>query len=375
MPEKSRAMVNYGAGVPWEMMVFPIPDPEPGAVITKITMSSICGSDVHTYKGELGSQTPGIKPKPRIGGHEFVGRVYKLGADVKTDTTGQPLKEGDRVAWCYFMECGQCYSCNHDAGRCSNWPMNMGSTFGKYPFFKGGFAEYYYVSPGQWIYKIPEAVPDEAAVYVDCAAATVAYGLSKVKFPFGATAVVMGAGGLGINAIPQAKDMGAARVIVIDKMTEKLRAAKSFGADYTIDYTEFPTPQARIDRVKQIAGEDGVNVVVEVVASSPEVVAEGLQMLVPGGTFLSMGLVGNGPRGPYTGQVEMERLITGHFNIVGSSTYRAWTMPQVLEFMARTIDKYPFDKVISHKFKLEDTEEALKQAATGKVLRAAIVMD
>jgi hypothetical protein len=58
--------------------------------------------------------------------------------------------------------------------------------------------------------------------------------------------------------------------------------------------------------------------------------------------------------------VEMERLITGHFNTVSSSTYRAWTIPQVLEFMARTIDKYPFDKVISHKSKLEDTEETLK---------------
>jgi threonine dehydrogenase-like Zn-dependent dehydrogenase len=51
IPEKSGLMVNYGAGIPWEMMEFPIADPEPGAVITKITMSSICGSDVHTYEG------------------------------------------------------------------------------------------------------------------------------------------------------------------------------------------------------------------------------------------------------------------------------------------------------------------------------------
>ncbi len=187
--------------------------------------------------------------------------------------------------------------------------------------------------------------------------------------------MIFGAGGLGINAAPQAKDMGAARVIVIDKNPERLKAVMSFGADYTIDYNEYPTLQSRIDKVKQLTGGNGANVVVEVVAAGPEVVAEGLQMLVPGGTFLSMGLVGHDEKGPFTGQIEMERLISGHFNIIGSSNYNMTTIPQVLDFMSRSINKYPWDKIISHKFPLEKAEEAMKQASAGKVVRAAIVMD
>jgi Zn-dependent alcohol dehydrogenase len=61
--------------------------------------------------------------------------------------------------------------------------------------------------------------------------------------------------------------------------------------------------------------------------------------------------------------------------LIGSANYKAWTMPKVLDFMARTIDRYPFDKVISHKFKLQDAEEAMRQAMAGKVVRAAIVVD
>ena len=98
-------------------------------------------------------------------------------------------------------------------------------------------------------------------------------------------------------------------------------------------------------------------------------------MLVPGGTYLTVGLVGGDHRGPFTGQVIMERLIDSHINMIGSSMYRKGTIPKVLDFMTRTIDRYPFDKVISHKFKLEDAEEAVKQSAAGKVIRSGITMD
>ena len=84
-------MVNCGPGTPWEMKEYPVPDPGPDAIVTKMTLSSICGSDIHAYKGDFA-----VRPENRgqNGGHEFVGRVYKMGSNVTTDTTGQPLKRG-----------------------------------------------------------------------------------------------------------------------------------------------------------------------------------------------------------------------------------------------------------------------------------------
>jgi L-iditol 2-dehydrogenase len=363
-----KAMVNYGPGTQFEMKEYPVPDPEPNAIVTKLTLSSICGSDIHLYKGEFGAP-PGPQ-RPKIGGHEFVGRVYKLGSNVKTDTTGQPLKEGDRVAWCYYIPCGRCPACVSGEGPCPNRHAHAGASSDDFPHFKGGYAEYYYVSPGQWIYKIPDTVPDESAVYVDCAASTVAYALQLVKFPLGATAVIQGAGGLGLCAAPMAKDMGAAQVIVVDFVAEKLELAKEFGADYTINGQEYTTPEARIQRVRELTGGKGADMVMELVASAPQVIPEGLEMLTPGGTYLTCGLVG-----PYVSNVMMMPIISKGLKLIGSSNYKAWTMPRVLDFMARTGNKYPFEKIISHKFKLTEVAEAYKQMMEGKVIRAGIAFE
>jgi threonine dehydrogenase-like Zn-dependent dehydrogenase len=371
MTVKGKAMVSMGLGVPWEMREYPVPDPEPDAVVTKITMASICGSDIHIYKGDFGPMPLGTREKPKILGHEFVGRVHKLGSNVKTDFMGQPLKEGDRVVWCYYVLCGRCPSCLSDiALPCPNRHSHVPPSANDYPYFKGAFAEYYYVSPRQWLYKVPDAVPDAAAVYVDCAASTVAYALHKATYPLSSTAVIFGAGGLGLSATPMAKDMGASQVIVIDKMPERLEVAKQFGADHTIDYVQYPTPESRVERVKQLTKGAGANMAMEVVASAPEVVEEGLDMLCLAGTFISAGLVGK-----TSATMSMHHFIDRGIKLVGSANYKAWTMPRVLDFMARTIDKYPFDKIISDKFKLEDAEKAMELAAAGKVVRAGIVME
>jgi len=244
-----------------------------------------------------------------------------------------------------------------------------GASADEWPHFTGAFADYYYVSPGQWIYKVPDVVPDTAAVYVDCAGATVAHAVSKVCFPLGSWGVIQGAGGLGLCAIPMMKELGA-RVIVIDKGERKLQLAKSFGADHTIDLDEYLTPESRIARVRELTGGKGAEVVLEVVASAPEAVSEGLEMLDYGGTYLTVGLVG-----PYKANVSMMPFVDRGVRLIGSAQFKPATMATVLDLMARTMDKYPRSKLISHFFPLEEAEKAIQQAAMGKVVRAAVVMD
>jgi L-iditol 2-dehydrogenase len=366
--QSGKAMVNFGVGFPWELREYPVPDPEPGAVVARITMASVCGTDVHLYQGDFGGPSP-VKQKPQISGHEFVGRVHKLGAGVTTDTAGRPLAEGDRVVWSPSIVCGHCPACLRGVLPCPNRKSHSGGSSDEWPHFKGGFADYYYLSPGQWIYKVPDAVPDAAAVYVDCAAATVAYALSKVCFPLGSWGVIQGAGGLGLCAAPVMKDLGA-RVVVVDKVAGRLDLAKSFGADETIGYDEYPTPESRIARVKELTGGRGAEVVLEVVAAAPEVVPEGINMLDYGGTYLTVGLVG-----PYKANLSMMPFIDRGIRLMGSAQFNVATMPAVLDLMARTVDRYPWADMISHVFPLEDAEKAVQEAVAGRVLRAAVVTE
>jgi L-iditol 2-dehydrogenase len=367
-----KAMVATGLNVPWELREYPVPDPEPDCIVIKISMSSICGSDIHTYRGEYKGRTDilGSKEKPKILGHEMMGRIYKLGSNVKTDFSGQTLKEGDRVVWCYFKPCGKCPACINEVSPCPDRLKEFTGSCDEFPHFNGAFAEYYYLRPNQWIYKVPDTLPDEAVVYVNCAGSTVAYGLQKVDLPLGAQVVIQGAGGLGIIAAPMVKDMGAARAIVIDKLPQRLDLAKAFGADNTINIDEYPTPEARIEKVKELTGGKGAELTIEV-ASAPDAVSEGVQMLAPGGTYLSMGLVTGG----LYSKLDVAMLVHRGLKLVGSANYRVGTIPRVLDFMERNRDKYPFEKMISHKFKLEDIEESFRQIIAGGVLRAAITMD
>ena len=363
-----RAMVSYGPGFPLEMREYPVPDPEPDAVVTRITMGAICGSDVHLYKGEFSGGKAERRLPPYIPGHEFVGRVHKLGANITTDSTGRPLKEGDRVVWCCFVACGRCPACINGVVPCPNRRIHQGVTSDDFPHFKGAFADYYYVSPNQWIYKVPDNVPDESAVYTDCAASTVTYALSKVCLPLGASVVIQGAGGLGLNAVPVAKEMGAAEVIVIDKYPINLPMARTFGADHTISHEQCPTSKDRISAVMDLTHGRGVDLIMEVVASDPTVVAEGVQMAALNGTYLTVGLVG-----PVSTNIPLAPFIDKGVRLIGSANYAAWTMPKVLDFFSKYGEKYPFDKIISHKFPLEDLEDAFRQVIAGKVVRAGIV--
>jgi D-arabinose 1-dehydrogenase-like Zn-dependent alcohol dehydrogenase len=122
------------------------------------------------------------------------------------------------------------------------------------PHFRGAYAEYYYLIPGQTVFKVPDDVSDEIAAPANCALSEVIYGLQKVELSFGETIAIQGAGGLGIYATAVAKEMGAAKVIVIDGIDERLKLAKDFGADEIIDMRELKEPYERVMMVKELTG-------------------------------------------------------------------------------------------------------------------------
>ena len=241
MARTGRAAVFHGPGQPFEIRELALPELEPGAVLVRVSLANVCGSDLHFWRGDAPLALP---PDGWIFGHEMTGRVAGLGAGVTTDSLGQPLREGDRVAYCYFYPCGRCYVCLH--GQRAACPHKIGRATGpgEFPHWVGAFAEYYYVRPGGFVFRVPDDLPDALVSPVNCALSQVLFGLTRAGLAFGESVVIQGAGGLGIQAVAVARDMGAGTVIVVDQLPARLELARAFGADHTLNVAEIPDRRA-----------------------------------------------------------------------------------------------------------------------------------
>jgi threonine dehydrogenase-like Zn-dependent dehydrogenase len=236
------------------------------------------------------------------------------------------------------------------------------------PHFLGVYAEYFYLRPNHTVFKVPDDLTDEMVSPANCALSQVIYGLERVGFSFGETIVIQGAGGLGLYATAVARDMGAEKIIVIDGIDERLKLAKAFGADELIDLREIKTPLERSLRVKELTGGWGADVVAELVGF-PRVIPEGIDMLGNGGRYLEMGNVNLG----MTYEADPSKLVTGNKSIVGVVLYGPSALKQALEFLSRTRDKYPFDRILSRSYPLEEINRAFEEQDKGLVTRATII--
>jgi threonine dehydrogenase-like Zn-dependent dehydrogenase len=366
---KAKAAVTRENTRGMAMTEYPVPDPGPEEVLIRVAMASLCGSDLHMWRGEV----PWFQRAPGIQGHEMTGTVARIGASRKTDSLGRPLREGDRVAYAYFIPCGECWACLSGTTGCPNRYRTRNTiTADDPPHFLGAFAEYYLLKAGQWIFKVPDDLPDELVAPVNCALSQVVYGLHQIGIWLGDTVVVQGAGGLGIYACGVAKDMGAGRVVVIDAIPERLALARQFGADEVIDFKETPAKAARVQRVKELTGGTGADVVVEV-AGVAAIVQEGLEMTRVGGRYLWMGNIVPG----LTAEIVPHDATRQPKTIRGVLAYDRWVIPRALEWVSRTRTKYPFQKLIGDRFPLEKINDAFEQAewaaGKGSVARTVVV--
>jgi L-iditol 2-dehydrogenase len=366
---KGRAAITLEQTAGMELTEYEVPEPGPEEALIKVSLASICGSDLHMWRGEV----PWFQRAPGIQGHEMTGRVARLGANRTTDSLGRPLREGDRVAYAYFIPCGQCWACLGGTSGCPNrYRTRTTITANDPPHFLGAYAEYYLLKAGQWIFKVPDELPDELVAPVNCALSQVLYGLHQIGVWLGDTVVVQGAGGLGIYACAVAKDMGAGRVIAIDSIPERLELARQFGADELIDLKALASPEARVQRVKDLTAGVGADVCVEVVGIAG-VVQEGIEMLRVGGRYLWMGNIVPGMKA----EIVPHDVTRQPKTIRGVLAYDRWVIPRALEWVARTKDRYPFHRLVGASFPLEQINEAFEQAewtaGKGSVARTVIV--
>ena len=239
----------------------------PHDAILKVRLSTTCGSDLHFIDGYI----PGMREGDIIG-HEFMGEIVEVGPEVKR------VKPGDRVVVPSFIGCGRCWYCEHDLwSLCDTTNPNpdlqipalgypTGGIYGyTHPFggYAGSHAEYMrLVQADVNCFLVPENVPDERALLLSDAAPTGFMGADFAQPGPGETVAVWGCGGVGLMAQRCAQLMGAERVIVIDRLPERLAMASEHLGVETVDYSQVDSV---VETLKEMTDGRGPDKVIEAV--------------------------------------------------------------------------------------------------------------
>jgi L-iditol 2-dehydrogenase len=200
-----------------------MPEPEIAAdeVLIRVAACGICGSDVHGFDGSTGRRIP-----PLVMGHEAAGVIERTGAAV------HDLVPGDRVTFDSTIYCGQCFFCSRgEVNLCDNRQV-MGVSPGPYRRH-GAFAEFVAV-PRRIVYKLPDSLGFEQAALIEAASVAV-HAVNLTPIRIGDTAVVFGAGMIGVLTVQALRQAGCAQVIAVDLVESRLEMARAAGATETFN--------------------------------------------------------------------------------------------------------------------------------------------
>jgi L-iditol 2-dehydrogenase len=290
-----------------EMAEVPMPVAGAGEVLIRVGACGICGSDVHGYDGSSGRRIP-----PIVMGHEAAGRIAALGVGV----TG--LAEGDRVTFDSTIYCGACGFCKRGEVNLCDHRQVLGVSCGDYSR-AGAFAEYVAV-PARVVYKLPESISFAEAAMLEAVAVAI-HAVSLAEISAQSTALVVGAGTIGVLILQALRAAGCKRVFVSDVDASRLKLAKELGAADIL--------RADADVVEQIlqrTGGIGVDVAMEAVGRD-ETVNAAIASVRKGGTVVLVGNISPAATLP------LQKVVTRQIRLQGSCA-SAGEYPQAIALMA-----------------------------------------
>jgi L-iditol 2-dehydrogenase len=290
--------------------VVDLPAPSVGAdeVLVRVEACGICGSDVHGYDGSSGRRIP-----PIVMGHEAAGTVAAIGEQVKG------LAEGDRVTFDSTVYCGHCeYCASGDVNLCDNREV-IGVSCGDYRRH-GAFAEYVVV-PQQIVYRLPATISFAEAAMLE-AVSVALHAVRVSQLSGGETALVIGAGMIGLLTLQAAKVAGCSRVLIADVDATRLNMAKQIGAEEVLHASGADL----VAEVLRRTNGKGVDVALEAVGRN-ETVDVAINCTRKGGT---VALIGN-----VTAEVTipLQKVVSRQLRLQGSCA-SAGEYPEAIEFVA-----------------------------------------
>lgn len=356
-PARAARSIEFSyPGKPLGFTAHIIPDPGPGEVLVRLSMAGICGTDTHRLSGDLGAP-----PAPVNFGHEAVGFVEGIGQGAAEDRAGAPLAIGDPVFWSPVGPCGHCTAClrGHPCSS-TRWPAPASSPNG------AAFQELATVPPTAPLYRIPDSTTMDSVIAFGCAMPTAIGGFTRLGSVTGQVVVIQGSGPVGLASTLLASLGGARRVITIGDTEDRLAAAIRLGATDTIPLGS-GTAEQRLAQVHQMTDGFGADVVIEA-AGHPAAFPEGFDLLGPNGRFLILGLYS----GAATSAINAVRINNLNLTIIGSLAFETSNYRRTVEMATEHGKRLDFAGLITHRFALEDTEQAISAVAAGQTIKSVV---
>ena len=317
-------------GKKFEVRDLPLPEIGEQDVLVRVAACGVCGTDVHIYHGSKGSTD--VKP-PVVLGHELAGEVEKIGSQVTT------VKPGDHVTIDPNIYCGKCHFCQIGKKQmCQNlYAIGVNRD--------GGFAQYC-VAPETQCYQLDKEVPLKYGAMTEPLACCV-HGIDRAGIRQGDTVCVIGGGAIGLLMIQLAKLSGASKVILSEPVAMRREIGKKVGAWACVD----PIHEDIKERLKELLGTEGVDVVIECVGTS--VAAEQAFLAADRGATILLFSV---PKPESIYSLHLEEVFQKELTILGSMIN-----PDTHGRAAALINSgvLKLEPIITHSFSVEQVEEAI----------------
>lgn len=340
-----KAAVFHGPNQPLKIEELETPKAGPKEILVKIAACGVCNTDLHY----IDHGVPTFKQPPMILGHEPSGIVAEAGPEVKN------FKEGDRVLIPPVFSCGYCENCR--LGR-ENICFNM-LMLGNH--IDGAFAEYTKV-PAKDCQPLPEELPlEESSIIADAVSTPYHAVKNRAEVKPGDTVVVFGCGGVGINVVQIAAAAGAS-VTAVDLIDKKLDTAKALGAQHTINASGMED-KALLKEIRRMTG-GGADIAIEAIGN-PKTIELASAAVKAGGLHCQVGYT------HHSVPMNAGRLMFREIAIKGSLGCRPVDYPKIIE-MVRT-GRIQLSAVVTHRFALEEINQALDLMRKGESLRSIIV--
>ena len=334
VPATMRAAVLKRQG-DMAMETLSVPELDADQVLVQVAAVGVCGSDVHYYEhGRIGDY---VVDHPLILGHELSGRIAAVGSDV------DPSRVGRRVAVEPQRPCRTCKQCK--AGRYNLCPD---IEFYATPPIDGAFTEYVRIQD-DFAYDIPDSVSDEAAALIEPLSVGL-WACERAQIKPGSRVLIAGAGPIGIIAAQAARAYGATEIYITDIAEERLAFALEHGATHALNALTDSTEGLDVDAFIDASG-------------APQAVRSGIKAVGPAGRFILVGLGADNVELPVSYIQNREIWLSGVFRYTN-------TWPLAIQLIAD--GKVDLDILVTGKFALADSEEALKAGKQAGQLKAVV---